>query len=67
MEKPRLMADPDGSGWSRECPKIWRTEDGRYWLQGRRASAELLAALALPDDDFVVELDTRLIGWTPAE
>ncbi|MEA2616984.1 MAG: hypothetical protein QOE72_2767, partial [Chloroflexota bacterium] len=34
--KVTLVADPYTSGFSEGCPKIWRTEDGRYWLQGTR-------------------------------
>jgi hypothetical protein len=62
----RLVADPDGCGQGEPCPKIWRTEDGRHWLQGTRTPAALLAEIALPDHDGIVELDPRLIGWTPA-
>jgi hypothetical protein len=63
--KVDLVADPEDSGWTTDCPKIWRTDDGRFWLQGVRPSAELLAALPVPDPDSVVELDPRLIGWIP--
>jgi hypothetical protein len=63
--KVDLVADPENSGWTKDCPKIWRTDDGRFWLQGVRPPAELLAALPVPDPDSVVELDPRLIGWTP--
>jgi hypothetical protein len=31
-----LVADPDECGDDLPCPKIWRTEDGRYWVQGAR-------------------------------
>ncbi len=60
-----LVADPDDCGLEEPCPKIWRTDDGRYWLQGTRASAALLAEIALPDHEGIIELDPRLIGWTP--
>jgi hypothetical protein len=63
--KVTLVADPYTSGFSEGCPKIWRTEDGRYWLQGTRPSADLVAEIPLPDHEFLVEIDSRLIGWTP--
>jgi hypothetical protein len=65
--KVTLVADPDECGDDLPCPKIWRTEDGRYWVQGARPPAELLAQLALPDHEFIVAYDDRLIGWTPPE
>jgi hypothetical protein len=65
MEKPTLMADPESSGWTKDCPKVWRTADGRYWLQGRKPPKELLAALPVSDGDNLAEWDPRLMGWTP--
>jgi hypothetical protein len=65
--KVDLVADPEQSGWTKDCPKIWRTADGRYWLQGTRPPADLLATLPISDGDFLVEFDPRLMGWTPSE
>lgn len=61
------MADPEGCGERQPCPKIWRTEDGRYWIQGERPPAELLAQVGPPDHEFIVRYDERLIGWRPLE
>ncbi len=63
----QLVADPTNCGERQPCTKIWRTEDGRYWIQGERPPAELLAHVALPDHEFIVEYDKRLISWMPAE
>jgi hypothetical protein len=65
--RTRLVADPSGCGDGVPCPKIWQSEDGRYWLQGARPPAKLLADRPLPADEFLVELDPSLIGWTPPE
>jgi hypothetical protein len=35
--KVDLVADPEDSGWTTDCPKIWRTDDGRFWLQWGQA------------------------------
>ncbi len=60
-----LVADPYECGDVNPCPKIWRSEDGRYWLQGERPPAEVLAQLALPDHEFLVEYHASLVGWRP--
>jgi hypothetical protein len=62
-----LVADAWGCGDGKPCPKIWRTEDGRYWLQGERPPTELLARVDPPDHEFLVEYHRDLIGWKPAE
>jgi hypothetical protein len=62
-----LVADPYDCNLSNPCPKIWRSEDGRYWIQGERPSAELLARVAPPDHEGLVEYHPTLIGWRPEE
>lgn len=62
-----LVADPYDCMNTDPCPKIWRSEDGRYWIQGERPPAKLLTDLELPDHEAIVEYHPSLIGWKPAE
>lgn len=62
-----LVADPFDCINTDPCPKIWRSEDGRYWIQGERPPADLLTELELPGHESLVEYHPSLIGWKPAE
>ncbi|GAA3049975.1 hypothetical protein FHS39_000868 [Streptomyces olivoverticillatus] len=44
------------------CPTLWRTEHGRYIVQGFKVlSAERLAQLDLPENETAVEVMAELL------
>ncbi|GAA0374049.1 hypothetical protein [Streptomyces blastmyceticus] len=44
------------------CPTLWRTEDGRYIIQGFKVlDAERLAQLKLPENETAVEVTAELL------
>lgn len=44
------------------CPTWWRTEDGRYIVQGFRVlDSERLAQLGLPENETAVEVSAELL------
>ncbi|MDB5064885.1 MAG: hypothetical protein JWM18_1319 [Chloroflexi bacterium] len=65
--KMTLVADPYNCSDADPCPKIWRSEDGRYWIQGEWPPAELLGQVMPPDHEGLVEYHPSLIGWKPEE
>ncbi len=65
--KVTLVEDPYNCNLSNPCPKIWRSDDGRYWIQGELPPAGVLAQVAPPGHEGLVEYHRSLIGWKPKE
>jgi hypothetical protein len=62
--KLTLEADPDGCGYDKPCPKVWSTDDGRLFIQGKRADTAVLAQINRPDDEVVAEFPRQaLLDW----
>ena len=47
---------------SDSCPALHRSEDGRLYIQGRRASDDLRQALALSADEDAVEIPKGFVA-----
>lgn len=43
------------------CPTLYRSQDGRYFIQGFRVSSEVRASIDLPSDDDIVEISREFL------
>jgi len=61
MARWTTLASAEACG-SDNCPALHRSEDGRLYVQGRRASDDLREALALGADEDVLEIPKDLVA-----
>jgi hypothetical protein len=43
------------------CPTVYKSSDGRFYVQGYRVPKDIVAQVDLGDDELLVEVDPTLI------
>jgi hypothetical protein len=50
-----------------DCPSLYATDRSTYVVQGLRLDPEVLATLAMPERETVVEIPAALLRFLPPE
>lgn len=61
MSNMKLSLYADNNCSTGPCPKVYKTEDGRYFVQGYIVDNQITDGIDLPSGEQLVEVDQALI------